>query len=133
MNTNSEITTVDINTTKTIAIHFGDTHNADTRQTPDDVPQYTQARQGKYLGFIPGPEAVDTSWVAPTQQIQQQLKQWNWSKMGLHLSIAIYSIFVLPILTFVAQLQHPSRATLLAESKANTKIAMVQHGRPPTL
>ena len=43
--------------------------------------------------------------------------------MGLHLSLTIYNIFVLPILTFVAQLQHSSRATLLAESKANTKIA----------
>ena len=61
-------------TTKTIAIHLGDTHNTDTQQTSDDMPQYTQAKQGKYLGFMLGPDAVDTSWVAPTQKFQQQLQ-----------------------------------------------------------
>ena len=49
--------------------------------------------------------------------------EWPWSKIGLHLSIRIYNIFILPTLLFVAQLTHPTQEAFQNESKAQAKLA----------
>ena len=120
MSTYSSITTMDINLTKTIAIALGD-HTPDT--TTEDTPQYTWATEGRYLGFMIGPTAIESSWNTPIERYNQKLMEWPWSKIGLHLSIRIYNIFILPTLLFVAQLTHPSQGALQTEQKAQAKMA----------
>ena len=130
MTTYSSITSMSINTTKTIAIPLGD-HTAsemrDKYTSPEAVtqgyPQYAWADQGKYLGFVIGPQAYDTTWLAPTTKYTNRLQEWPWSTLGLHLTIRIYNTFILPTLLFVAQLSHPPALTLQAESKAASKLA----------
>ena len=91
MPTYSNITTMDINLVKTIAIPFGD-------QPPDaytnDLPQYTWATEGRYLGFMIGPTAIESSWKRPIERYQQKLTEWPWSKLGLNLAIRIYKFLV---------------------------------------
>jgi hypothetical protein len=120
MSTYSNITTMDINLTKTIAIALGD-HPPDT--TTENTPQYTWATEGRYLGFMVGPTAIESSWKTPIERYNQKLREWPWSKIGLHLSIRIYNIFILPTLLFVAQLTHPTQEAFQNESKAQAKLA----------
>ena len=88
---------MDINLTKTIAIALGD-HTPDT--TTENTPQYTWATEGRYLGFMIGPTAIESSWKTPIERYNQKLMERPWSKIGLHLSIRIYNIFILPTLFF---------------------------------
>ncbi len=57
------------------------------------------------------------------ERYNQKLMEWPWSKIGLHLSIRIYNIFILPTLLFVAQLTHPTQEALQTEQKAQAKLA----------
>jgi len=80
MGTYSNITTMSINSKKTIVIHLGD---ADKH--PDvnlQSPKYTWDTKGKYLGYMIGPGAGDTSWSVPTEKYTSRLNDWPWAKMG---------------------------------------------------
>jgi hypothetical protein len=70
-----------------------------------------------------GPTAIDSSWTTPIERYNQKLTEWPWSKIGLHLAIRIYNIFILPTLLFVAQLTHPTQEAFQNESKAQAKLA----------
>ena len=62
---------------------------------------------GKYLGFYVGPGKNHKSWVKPMQKYQERLDDWQWGELGLHQALAVYGIYILPVLTYVAQLELP--------------------------
>ena len=110
-----------INSKKTIVIHLGDAdkHPDVTLQSP----KYTWDTKGKYLGYMIGPGAGDTSWLAPTEKYTSRLNDWPWTKMGTYLSIKVYNTFILPTLLFIAQLEHPPQRTIQAEMRMASRIA----------
>ena len=76
------------------------------------------AGYGKYPGFMIGPEAGDRSWMEPLRKFIRTATLWSQSALGLQFSIVAYSVYVLPILGFVAQLSAPPEEALQLESKA---------------
>ena len=121
MATYSNITTMQINPKKTIVIHLGD---AAKHPDPEaQSPRYTWDTKGKYLGYMIGPGAGDTSWRAPTDKYTGRLSEWPWSKMGTYLSIRVYNTFILPTLLLIVQLEHPPQNTIQAEDRLTGRIA----------
>ena len=68
-------------------------------------PPITWADTGKYLGVYVGPGKHDKSWDRPARKFEERLGEWNWAELGLFQSIRTYNIYVLPLLTFVGQLE----------------------------
>jgi hypothetical protein len=68
------------------------------------------ANAGKYLGFVIGPGAGDSSWDGPLANLRQATQSWPWSGLGLFFSAHIWNIYLLPILLYVAQLCRPPQA-----------------------
>ena len=73
---------------------------------------------GKYLGFFVGPSAEERTWAAPLRKYQDTARLWGKLGLGLHMSTIAYSIYVLPILSFVAQLSVPPPEAFDVEGKA---------------
>ena len=73
---------------------------------------------GKYLGFHIGPLAGSMSWEAPLQKYLKAAKEWGALGLGLHLSTLAYGIYILPVLSFVAQLSNPPDKAWEIERKA---------------
>ena len=61
----------------------------------------------KYLGFYVGPGKGDTSWKAPYKKYTERLDLWKDQPLGLHWDARVYNTFILPVLTYVAQLEEP--------------------------
>jgi len=73
---------------------------------------------GKYLGFMVGPQALSKSWEAPLRKFSTAARDWGKLGLGLYYSSIAYSTYVLPILSFVAQLSAPPVEAIAAEEKA---------------
>jgi hypothetical protein len=65
------------------------------------------ATSAKYLGYYLGPGRGELSWQKPLQKFAERAKFWGQSGGGLHVAAMAYSVYVLPVLTFVAQLEDP--------------------------
>jgi hypothetical protein len=127
MTTYGNITTMDINTTlfgisqlKAPNHHGGPEHH--------ELPRYTWAAAGKYLGFIVGPAAQSTSWKVPTEKRTERLHEWPWSKIGRHLSLRLRNTFLLRMVLFI---QHPPSYIIGAEKKAQNKFRHVRRAGAP--
>ncbi len=122
MSAYSRITTMDIHISKTLAIPLGDKCIEETRdemQDPryDDLPQYTWAAAGKFLGFIIGPGAKDTSWIAPIENIKNGSRNGLGAKSGCTFPSVYTKHFYFPpyfslhnFSTHPTSPLHPSRA-----------------------
>ena len=64
---------------------------------------------GKYLGFVVGPGAVDSSWDNPSQKYLERARQWSSLKLGLFLNSQCYKIFVVSVLSYIMQLADDPR------------------------
>ena len=73
---------------------------------------------GKYLGFMIGPLAINKTWEAPLRKYAAAARDWGKQRLGLYYSWMAYAIYVLPILSFVAQLSAPPAEAFEIESKA---------------
>ena len=119
----SEITTMHINNTKTPAIYLGqENEQPNPAQNTPNTPNYTWAKEGRYLGFMLGPKATNSSWDTPIKKYTGRLTEWPWKQIGTHLSVRVYNTFILPTLLFVAQLQQPPPHAYQAEQKVPGKI-----------
>ena len=78
---------------------------------------------GKYLGFYVGPGKGHKSWEKPMQKYKERLGDWQWGELGLHQALAVYGTYILPVLTYVAQLEVPPPEALCLEDVAARKVA----------
>ena len=81
-------------------------------------PQIQWAHRGKYLGFQIGPDRCHHSWDTPAEKFSSRLKSWPWSEIGLHHAIGIYNAYILSVLAFIAQLEHPPETIKHLEQRA---------------
>ena len=64
----------------------------------------TVADKGTYLGFDIGPNGYATNWEKATRKYLQRSKEWAELGLGMSHAAAAYAIYILPVLTFLAQL-----------------------------
>ena len=66
-------------------------------------------RSGKYLGYILGPGAGNSSWEKPLVKYVERAKLWSSLRLGLHYNMLVYKVFIATVLAFVMQLEpdHP--------------------------
>ncbi len=139
MSAYSTITTMNIDTTKTLAIPpWGKMPEVvqDSMEDPQyhRIPRYKWAATRKYLGFMVGPAAQSTSRSDPTKNITGRLQEWPWKKNCLHLSLRVYNTLLLPTVLFVTtttptQLRHRRRKERREEHRRRAT-RLVHHGGP---
>ena len=78
--------------------------------------------KGTYLGFVIGPEGHLTNWDKATSKYLQRTQEWADLGLGMLHSAAAYAIYVLPVLTFLAQLSNPPEEVYEAEKIAIAKL-----------
>ena len=90
------------------------------------VPPWSKlkvASWGRYLGFATGPGKGNHTWDKPVEKFLNRLKDWHWSLLGMHGASVIYNMFLLPVLTFVAQLELPPASACKAEEIGLRRVA----------
>jgi hypothetical protein len=65
------------------------------------------ATSGTYLGFAVGPGKANRSWEAALTKATARVRQWEWGQLGLFFATQVWNTYIIPILTFVAQLEQP--------------------------
>ena len=118
---------LDLNIGKTVLIPLGDESceavRASLAAAGDLWMDIEVARWGRYLGFAVGPGREQNSWSRLCAKFCDRLRDWPWAQLGLHLAVRVFNIFLLPTLTFVAQLETPAADLLRLVAAASTKIA----------
>ena len=61
----------------------------------------------KYLGFMVGLGKQQQSWRAPLLKYSQRSVEWGRARLGLHMTLRAYRVYVISVLMFVAQLEDP--------------------------
>ena len=79
--------------------------------------------QAKYLGYILGPGAGNSSWKEPIAKYQQRASAWTNLHLGFHCTAVAYNTFALPVLTYLAQLTTPPQEIRLTEEQTVLKTA----------
>ncbi len=64
-----------------------------------------------------GPEAGDSSWTDPLKKYLRTAQQWGKVPMGLQFATVAYGVYILPILSYVAQLEAPPEHAFELEKK----------------
>ncbi len=76
--------------------------------------------KGTYLGFSIGPDGHEDNWNKAIRKYLDRARDWARVGLGLTHTAAAYSIYILPTLTFLAQLCDPTEEVYEAERKAIT-------------
>ena len=74
--------------------------------------------KGTYLGFVIGPGSENASWAKPIHKFRKAAKFWGQAGLGMQYSMLAYTIYALPILSYVGQLCEPPQEALDAETLA---------------
>lgn len=61
----------------------------------------------KYLGFYLGPGRGQLTWQGPLKKFRERVEMWAKHGLGPHYTLAAYSVYIMPVLLFVAQLDAP--------------------------
>ena len=72
----------------------------------------------KYLGVVVGPEKGERSWNGPLAKYIHRARLWGRVGAGLHITTRAYMVYIITVLTFVAQLEVPPDAFDNEERKA---------------
>ena len=135
------ISALELNMAKTVGIPLWleSPEQVAHRFAETNFPQISWKLHGRYLGFQTGPGKGRHSWSKPEDKYTTRLREWPWSELGLHHSIAIYNIYILTTLLFVGQLEVPDATTVRLEYQAVHQLAPgagdwisardLQHGR----
>ena len=75
-----------------------------------------------HLGYFIGPGKSDTSWDKPLDKYRNRLTTWGALRAGTQYAIASYESYVLPVLSFISQLETPPPHVLAAERKGLNRI-----------
>ena len=65
------------------------------------------SRRAKYLGFVLGPDRGTHIFEQPINKFLQRAKDWSYTGCGLALTMLAYSVYTLPVMLFVTQLDSP--------------------------
>ena len=76
------------------------------------------ADKGTYLGFVIGPGAKHESWNKPLSKYLASAQVWGAKGVGMQYATFAYSIYTLPILSYIGQLCSPPQEALDVEWKA---------------
>ena len=63
--------------------------------------------KAKYLGFVLGPGRGHDTYDKPLAKFRQRAREWGRAGAGLALTSLAYSVYILPVVLFVAQLDAP--------------------------
>jgi len=80
--------------------------------------QYQIASTGTYLGVDIGPGGVSDFWVKASRKYLERARLWGAAGFGLQLATLAYSVYVLPVLSYLAQFKVPDAIALKAEEEA---------------
>jgi len=76
------------------------------------------AYSGTYLGVSIGPEGAHGFWDAALQKYHKRAQDWGKAGLGLQYATLAYTVYVLPVLSFLAQFKAPDEDVLQIEEKA---------------
>ena len=71
---------------------------------------------GTYLGFVQGPGKEGKSWQKPIIKYSQRCNNWQSINQGIYFATTAYNTFAVSVLSFIAQLEVPSKEVLAAEA-----------------
>jgi len=71
-----------------------------------------------YLGVNIGPESAKGFWDVAVKKYKDRARDWGKTGLGLYFASVAYSVYVLPILSFLAQFKIPSKEVYQAEEEA---------------
>ena len=118
----SQISNLDLNMPKCVLVPLWcDSLAAQKEFINEKLPDWcniTVADKGTYLGFDIGPSGHTSNWEKATRKFLQRSQEWADLGLGMSHAAAAYSIYVLPVLTFIAQLCDPPEAVYDAEKTA---------------
>ncbi len=77
----------------------------------------------KYLGFYLGPGRGKLSWEKPMQKFKERINVWQNKGVGLGWSARAYNTFILPVLSYVAQLEELTDGLIDSVDKSILKMA----------
>ena len=90
-----------------------------------NLPQWTQVKiqdQAKYLGFILGPKAGESSWHAPFAKFKDRVSAIALATKGPTINLHTYNSLAVPVLSYICQLLPPTNSMLEFELHAFHKI-----------
>ncbi len=120
----SQISNLDLNLPKCVMIPLweGDVEKKKEfiHGNVTDCGNMEVANKGTYLGFSIGPDGHEDNWNKAIRKYLDRARDWARVGLGLTHTAAAYSIYILPTLTFLAQLCDPTEEVYEAERKAIT-------------
>ena len=97
-----------VNVAQAVVIPLGDaSHFSVRRSIADSCPGWAGLPirgAGTYLGFVLGPDRGTSSWTGPFAKVTERAALWSSAPLGLQLTAAAYSTYILSTCLFVAQL-----------------------------
>ena len=76
------------------------------------------AHKAKYLGFFLGPDRGTHTFDKPISKLPQRAKYWSYTGCGPALTLMAYSVYILPVMLFVTQLDSPTSSWEAVEKTA---------------
>ena len=76
------------------------------------------AYSGVYLGVNIGPDSAKGFWDKALQKFERRAQDWGKVGLGLQYATLAYTVYVFPILSFLAQFKIPDEGVLASEDKA---------------
>ena len=71
-----------------------------------------------YLGVGIGPEGAQEFWGKAVNKYENRAREWGKTGLGLYYASLAYSVYVLPVLSFLVQFKEPTAEVFLAEDRA---------------
>ena len=116
-----------LNLPKTVVIPLWPANLATVRtQLTEQVPIWKDvgvAWWATYLGFATGPGKMNHSWDKAFAKYTERIRAWGWAALGLQYAATAYNIYVMSVLSFVAQLEEPPERILHAELHGLRRVA----------
>ena len=109
----AEVSGLKLNIAKTVVIplFFRNTSLDDiSKKLASEINGWEKAKvqySGTYLGFEIGPERGEAAWEKPIKKLIERTTSWCKKGLGLTWAAFSYQIYLLPVLSFVAQLERP--------------------------
>lgn len=124
----AQISNLNLNLSKTIIVPLFPTPSLEEAKSKllQTTPAWAAVQlsyKAKYLGFLLGPGAEDTSWQEATTKYEHRAQTWANQHLGFHFTATAYNVFALSVLTYLAQLLSPPDELLQTEGRTLRRVA----------